>query len=280
MSLSQLSAIAGRETRINFGLWAAVAAACLLFRLDASALSADEVWYWRIWSISVLHWLLWQELIHYGAIAPPIKINAAGGIAFLAFFAAAALWMRPEFAYAFVLVLAVTLLATRSDTGRRLAICFILVVAAGITSSSLLASAHSFFAGLDARGLFRVLAIMGDEPVRQGSIVFIPSLDRGLSVDYVCSTTWVATLPMFTFVQVTILRHGEIVARDIKAMIGMFAAIWFLNIVRLVQMSPSQADYEYWHFGTGADIFSFATAFVMYLMLRPLEVREAAHVPT
>ena len=276
MSAISIPRLEVRSRPINIIVWTAVAAVCLLFRLDASQLSADEVWYIRIWSISVLHWLLWQEILLFSWRTPALQASALTGLFLLALFGAATFLFKPEFVNVFLLVATAALLAShpKADASRRLAICFLLIVAAGLVGSSLFAPLHSFWARIDARLLYTTLSLLGEDPVIQGVVVSIPRIGRGLSVEYVCSTTWVVTLPLFTFVQLTILRHGWLNWRDVKALAAMLALIWLVNIGRLVAMSPSQESYEYWHFGTGAEIFSFAAAIVMFLLLRPLEVAE------
>jgi exosortase/archaeosortase family protein len=118
---------------------------------------------------------------------------------------------------------------------------------------------------IDAKLTTFLLHYVGFEVARQGAIVY---LTKGSIEIFSACSSFNLILPMIPIMLAFVLEYSTTPKRKILICVGAIFSIFFVNSIRLsllvTLVSKSDlANFEYWHKGSGASIFSNIIVFLI-----------------
>jgi hypothetical protein len=142
--------------------------------------------------------------------------------------------------------------ATRS--GRQAGL--LLVALAVVSVSYVLVPVHVRVASLDARIVAWMGRLVGMDAVADGNVV--AHGDFGLEILVECTSSVQLAQVALAFCVILVYRRGECRRSDLPWLLSALLASVVLTEIRLTLMLRSQADYFWWHDGSGSTIYLLA----------------------
>ena len=117
---------------------------------------------------------------------------------------------------------------------------------------------HEAFGRLDAAVVRSLLKLGGVASAGAGTLVLIPGQRQGFDVLYGCATSTTLAEVIPAFLVVVLCLRGRFARTDRLWLLGLTAAIFPANWLRLLLICGPPDRYVYWHEGAGAGLFGLA----------------------
>jgi len=234
-----------------------------------------QCWRWLLWtaglpgpapllsallSVSVIYYVEWFYVLRLlTRPAASHLVPVAETVAVLTYFTFAMMVAGPDARLLAVPEAVYLAIRFRFSPSLKLAgTCLLLMVLQLFAMAKPLDVADDVVAGLDAAVVGHVLLLLKFPVAISAHIIQSLETPHGIDVRSGCASTHGIALVVSSFLIIVLARRGRWHRHDLRWLVLLVFGIFLVNWLRLGPMALSTQGYEYWHYGDGAAIVSFA----------------------